>query len=229
MGNAGELLKKLTNAIEEKYALKLEKDHKDKECVSTASSSSTAVVASRSLRSDTAAANEIQCDLLENIKLKITSLHDNYQILLRDWLLPLCPPISLVFDHVQEAYYQKKQRDSEDRLAKITTRLASSKKQNLRQRGKIAHLGLQQQNGALQLQDELSSDSESDTNVSGESGKHTRHDDSATLSNDVSVVFRCFKRSTLLDLSYESFIRYNPVGAIVNSLYYPKCDANSST
>ena len=74
MGNAGELLKKLTNAIEEKYALKLEKDHKDKECVSTASSSSTAVVASRSLRSDTAAANKIQCDLLENIKSKITSL-----------------------------------------------------------------------------------------------------------------------------------------------------------
>ena len=220
MGHAGELLKKLTNAIEEKYALKLEKDHKDRESVSTASSYSTAIIASRSLRSDTAAANENQCDLLESIKQRITSLYDNSRILLRDWFLPLCPPIPLVVDHVKEAYYQQNQQDLEARLTRITTKLASSKKQNVRQHVTISQLKLKQENEALQLQEEFSLDSGFDPDVFGGSGKRTKHDDSATLSNDVPVVFNCFKPSILLDLSYESFIRYNPVSLFQSLLQY---------
>ena len=82
--------------------------------MSTAVSSSIAVVASRSLRSDTAAANESQCDLLENIKSQITSLYDNSRILLRDWLLPRCPPIPLVVDNEREAYDRRSKRVLED-------------------------------------------------------------------------------------------------------------------
>ena len=114
MGDAGELLKKLTNAIEEKYVLKLEKDAKNKEYVSTVSSSSIAVAAPRPLRSATSAANQSQHDLLANIQTKTMGLHDNYQILLRDWLLPRCPPIPFVVDNEREAYDRRSKRVLED-------------------------------------------------------------------------------------------------------------------
>ena len=82
---------KLTNAIQNAYLLDLKNDAKNKEYVSTVSSSSIAVAAPRPLRSATSAANQSQHDLLANIQTKTMGLHDNYQILLRDWLLQRCP------------------------------------------------------------------------------------------------------------------------------------------
>ena len=66
--DVGDLPMKLTNAIQNAYLLDLKNDAKNKEYVSTVSSSSIAVAAPRPLRSATSAANQSQHDLRQIFK-----------------------------------------------------------------------------------------------------------------------------------------------------------------
>ena len=150
--DVGELLMKLTNTIQNAYALDLEKDAKNKEYVSTDSSSSTAGAASRSLRSVTSAVNQSQQIVLDNIKRQITTLHDSNRIVLLDWLLPFCPPIPLVVNHAKEEYDLQNKWDLEARLSETMTKFLSNQRQNLRLRNKILQLKQSEENGPMELQ-----------------------------------------------------------------------------
>ena len=206
---------KLTNTIQNAYALDLEKDAKNKEYVSTDSCSSTAGAASRSLRSVTSAVNQSQQIVLNNIKTQITTVHDYNRIVLRDWLLPLCPPLPLVVDHDKEACDRQNKRVLEDRLASTKTKLESKQRHNLRLRGKI--LQMEQENVASS-----DPDSESDAFDFDGSDKQTTIEDYCIFSTDMSVTseFSSFTKSTMWELPYESFIRYNPVNLFKRFLDY---------
>jgi hypothetical protein len=210
--DVGKLLMKLTNTIQNAYALDLEKDAKNKEYVSTDSSSCTAGAASRSLRSVTSAVNQSQQIVLDNIKRQITTLHDSNRIVLLDWLLPFCPPIPLEVNHAKEEYDLQNKWDLEARLSETMTKFLSNQRQNLRLRNKLLQLKqVSEENGPMELQ----------SDAFGGSDK-TRNEDPCISSTDMSVTsnFSCFHSSTMWELPYESFIRYNPVRLFKRFLHY---------